>query len=139
MQTAEDSQKEWSAEYYARWTSTPQAGTLGHIPLLVLTRAKASFSASLDVSAEQLEHVRLASQAALLDLSSASTQWLVNAGHNMHLEAPEIVAAGILDTVRRIRLGLDLRTARGLPQQWPPSRDSDNESPERLRHRHFTL
>lgn len=35
---AEDSQRQWSSEYFAKWLAAPQQGNLGSIPLIVLTR-----------------------------------------------------------------------------------------------------
>ena len=37
---AQHSETQWSREYFARWLSTPQAGTLGNIPVIVLSRAE---------------------------------------------------------------------------------------------------
>jgi hypothetical protein len=44
IEDAENSQREWSAEYFAKWMATPQGGTLGTIPLVVLTRAEGGYS-----------------------------------------------------------------------------------------------
>ena len=93
---AEDSQRQWSEEYFARWLSAPQNGTLGSLPLIVLTRAEGGFKdGASDVSAAQMEQEREQGQAKLRLLSTNSRQVKVRSGHNMELEAPDEVAAAI--------------------------------------------
>ena len=48
LQDVEDSQREWSAEYFARWVASPQKGSLGAIPLIVPTRAEGGYGKNLD-------------------------------------------------------------------------------------------
>jgi pimeloyl-ACP methyl ester carboxylesterase len=93
LDAVEDSQREWSAEYFARWIATPQKGTLGNIPLIVLTRADGGWGS------EEIERTRLAAQRELAELSSRGTQRMIKAGHNMHLEAPDVVTQAIRDLV----------------------------------------
>lgn len=100
IEAAENSQREWSTEYFARWLRTPQQGTLGALPLIVLTRAHGGYGNDLDKPAEELERVRLASQRALAGLSSRGEQRIVESGHNMHLEVPEVVTQAIFDVAR---------------------------------------
>ncbi len=100
---AENSQREWSGEYFAKWLATPQAGTLGAIPLVVLTRAEGGFDNDLDIPAAQLERDRRDGQAKLAQLSSNSRQIFVHSGHNMDLEAPEDVTAAIRQVVEAVR------------------------------------
>ena len=99
----EDSQRDWSAEYFARWAATPQAGSLGRMPLIVLTRARGGFRDSLDKPAAELERIRLEAQRGLATLSTAGEQRIVESGHSMHLEAPEVVARAIGDIVEAVR------------------------------------
>lgn len=99
----EDSQREWSAEYFARWAATSQKGSLGAIPLIVLTRAKGGYGENLDRPEEELERVRVEAQRALKDLSSAGIQRVIKAGHNMHLEAPAAVVQAIKDVIASAR------------------------------------
>jgi pimeloyl-ACP methyl ester carboxylesterase len=99
----EDSQREWSAEYFARWAATSQKGSLGAIPLIVLTRADGGYGKNLDRPEEELERARLDAQRALKDLSSAGTQRVINAGHNMHLEVPAAVVQAIRDVITSAR------------------------------------
>ena len=58
MQMTGISEREWSAEYMANWRTSPQAGTLGALPLVVLTRVEGGFGNDLDVPADELEKQR---------------------------------------------------------------------------------
>jgi pimeloyl-ACP methyl ester carboxylesterase len=100
---AEDSQREWSSEYFAKWLATPQAGTLGAIPLIVLTRAEGGYDNDQDVPGAQLEKERKEGQAKLALLSTNAKQVIVHSGHNMELEAPANVTAAIREVVETIR------------------------------------
>ena len=104
IEDAENSQREWSGEYFAKWLATPQAGTLGAIPLIVLTRAEGGYSdGDYDIPAAQLEKERKEGQAKLALLSSNSRQVIVHSGHNMELEAPDDVTAAIRKVVEAAR------------------------------------
>jgi pimeloyl-ACP methyl ester carboxylesterase len=79
IEDAENSQREWSGEYFANWLAMPQAGKLGTIPLVVLTRAEGGYR---DIPAAQLEKERTEgpNQAhsvitASRSLSKAGTTW----------------------------------------------------------------
>jgi pimeloyl-ACP methyl ester carboxylesterase len=100
---AEMSQMEWSGEYFAKLLSTPQAGTLGAIPVLVLSRAEGGYDDSLDVPGAQMEKERKEGQAKLAQLSRNSKQIIVHSGHNMEFEAPEEVSAAIRQMVEVVR------------------------------------
>jgi pimeloyl-ACP methyl ester carboxylesterase len=101
---AENSQREWSGEYFAKWLVTPQKGTLGTIPLIVLTRAEGGYSdGDYEIPAAQLEKERKEGQAKLTLLSTNSKQIIVHSGHNMELEAPDDVAAAIRKVVDAAR------------------------------------
>lgn len=102
---AEDSQRAWSGEYFAKWLAQPQAGVLGAIPLIVLTRAEGGYSDGLDVPAAQLEKERKDGQAGLVQLSTNAKQIILQCGHNMDLEAPAEVAAAIRHVVEAVRKG----------------------------------
>jgi pimeloyl-ACP methyl ester carboxylesterase len=97
LDAAEDSQREWSAEYFARWAARSQKGVLGGLPLIVLTREHGGFGDDMDMPAAALEQHRVAAQRALADLSSKGMQRIIPAGHNLHLEAPDAVAQAIRD------------------------------------------
>ena len=101
---AEMSETNWSEEYFAHWLSTPQAGTLGSIPLIVLSRAEGGYiDGDADIPAAQLEKERKEGQAKLTLLSTNSRQIVVNSGHNMQLEVPEDVSTAIRQLVEAVR------------------------------------
>jgi pimeloyl-ACP methyl ester carboxylesterase len=103
IEDAENSQREWSEVYYAKWLAKPLNGSLGALPLLVLTRADGGFGNDLDVPAAQLEQERKDGQAKLVKLSSNSTQVVIRSGHNMDLEAPAAVSYAIHRVVNAVR------------------------------------
>jgi pimeloyl-ACP methyl ester carboxylesterase len=100
---AENSQREWSSEYFSKWLATPQMGILGALPLVVLTRAKGGYDNDLEVPAAQLEKERKEGQAKLAQLSTNSQQIIIQSGHNMDLEAPAEVSAAIHQVVGAVR------------------------------------
>jgi pimeloyl-ACP methyl ester carboxylesterase len=112
MDDAETSQREWSEEYFAKMLKTPQAGTLGAMPLVVLARGEGGFRDGSDIPAAQLERERRDGQAALSLLSKEGKQVIVKSGHNMELEAPDAVAAAIRVVVERARHKLHRSPAR---------------------------
>jgi hypothetical protein len=81
----------------ARWRRAPQDGTLGALPLVVLTRAQGGYQD------RSLEDERRSAQAALARLSTAGRQILVPSGHDMQVEAPLAVSAAIHDVVAAVR------------------------------------
>jgi pimeloyl-ACP methyl ester carboxylesterase len=101
---AENSETQWSDEYFAKWLAAPQAGVLGTIPVIVLSRADGGYKdGDSDIPAAQLEKERKVGQAKLLLLSSDSKQATVHSGHNMNLEAPEGVGNAIREMVSTLR------------------------------------
>jgi len=103
MQFAEGGQMEWSGEYFGKWLAKSQAGSLGNIPLIVLTRAEGGYGNDEDVPAAQQEKERKEGQAKLVALSSNSKQIIVKSGHNMDLEAPDEVTAAVKLVVEAVR------------------------------------
>jgi pimeloyl-ACP methyl ester carboxylesterase len=104
IEDAENSQREWSGEYFAKWLATPQDGKLGAIPLVVLTRAEGGYSdGDYDIPAAQLEKERKEGQTKLTLLSTNSKQVIVHSGHNMELQAPDDVTAAIREVVEAVR------------------------------------
>jgi hypothetical protein len=96
--------KQWSDEYFAKWLATPQAGVLGTIPVIVLSRADGGYrDGDSDIPAAQLEKERKEGQAKLVLLSSNSKQVIVHSGHNVNLEAPEGVSNAIREVVNAVR------------------------------------
>jgi pimeloyl-ACP methyl ester carboxylesterase len=101
---AENSETQWSDEYFAKWLATPQAGVLGTIPVIVLSRADGGYQdGDSDIPAAQLERERKEGQAKLALLSTNSRQVIVHSGHNMNLEAPDDVTAAIREVVKAVR------------------------------------
>lgn len=100
---ASNSEREWSGEYLARWLKDPQSGSLGSLPLVVLTREKGGYPDGWDLPAAELEKLRLDGQQKLVKLSTKGSQRIVAAGHDMHLEAPEEVTRAIRDVVEMVR------------------------------------
>jgi len=101
---AENSESQWSDEFFAKWLAAPQAGTLGSIPLVVLSRAEGGYKdGDADIPAAQLEKERKEGQAKLVLLSTNSKQEIVNSGHNMNLEAPGDVSNAIREVVEAVR------------------------------------
>jgi pimeloyl-ACP methyl ester carboxylesterase len=101
---AENSETQWSDEYFAKWLATPEAGVLGAIPLIVLSRVSGGYrDGNSDIPAAQLEKERKQGQGKLVLLSSNSKQVLVHSGHNMNLEAPEDVSNAIREVVNAVR------------------------------------
>ena len=102
---AEASQREWSEEYFAKWLATPQKGSLGSIPLIVVMRKEGGYGNDLDHPAEQLERERKDGQAMLAQLSTQGKLETVSSGHNMEIDAPAEVSAAIREAVQAVRAG----------------------------------
>jgi pimeloyl-ACP methyl ester carboxylesterase len=102
VEDAENSQREWSEQYFAQWLADPHRASLGKLPLLVLTRANGGYE-DADVSAAQLEQERKEGQSKLAHLSTNSRQILVPSGHNMNLEVPAAVSDAIHQAVEAVR------------------------------------
>jgi len=108
------SEIDWSPEYMLIMHNVPQAGTLGSRPLIVLTRAKGGFGDNLGVPAAELERERLQTQAQLVKLSVRGRQIIVDAGHNMEIEAPDQVTSAIQAIVAEVRQKTPLSRGRTL-------------------------
>ena len=100
---AEDSQREWSEVYFSQWLAKPGEGSLGRLPLVVLSRAGGGYAEDLDVPASQMEQERKEGQVKLFRLSTNSRQFIIQSGHNMELEAPEDVSSAIRRVVDAVR------------------------------------
>ncbi len=99
---AQNSETQWSEEYFAKWLATPESAPFGDIPLLVLSRADETLKAG-DTAAQQLQAERNAGQKRLVTLSQHGKQLIVNSGHNMNLEAPDAVSKAIREVVNAVR------------------------------------
>jgi pimeloyl-ACP methyl ester carboxylesterase len=103
MQMAAMSEREWSAETMAGWRAKPQAGSLGSLPLVVLSQAEVEFASDLDRPAAELEQQRKKAQADLAKLSTRGRFVPVASGHNMQVEAPEAVVRAIREVIAAMR------------------------------------
>jgi len=97
------SELEWSPESLALMAASPQKGSLGARPLIVLTRKDGGYDNSLDVPAAELEQERLALQKKLVELSTDGVQRILPCGHNMHIECPGALADAIHAVVNAVR------------------------------------
>jgi pimeloyl-ACP methyl ester carboxylesterase len=101
---AQNSETQWSDEYFAKWLAAPQAGVLGTIPVIVLSRADGGYKdGDADIAAAQLEKERKAGQTQLTLLSANGKQVIVHSGHNMNLESPGDVSNAIREVVSAVR------------------------------------
>jgi pimeloyl-ACP methyl ester carboxylesterase len=91
LETTEQSQRAWSSEYFGNWFEHSQKGSLGALPVVVLTRSELGNAPNANYSVEAVDGQRLRAQAELLGLSSNSVQLVVRSGHNMQVEAPEAI------------------------------------------------
>jgi pimeloyl-ACP methyl ester carboxylesterase len=103
MYDAQESERTWSPEYFKHWYETPQAGSLGAIPLLVLMRAEGGYGGDLDVPAARLEAERRQSHAHLAALSTRGKLQVVRSGHNMQVEVPLLVSQAIQRVIASTR------------------------------------
>jgi pimeloyl-ACP methyl ester carboxylesterase len=103
MQMAANSEREWSSEYMANWRAKSQAGTLGQLQLIVLTRTDGGFGDDLDIPAAQLEQQRKQAHADLAKLSTRGSLVSVPSGHNMQVEAPDVVVGAVHELVNSTR------------------------------------
>jgi pimeloyl-ACP methyl ester carboxylesterase len=109
---AQNSETQWSDEYFAKWLATPQAGVLGTIPVIVLSRADGGYrDGDSEIPAAQMEKERKEGQAKLVVLSSNSKRVIVHSGHNMNLEAPAEVSNAIREVVTAVRQHRRLKTS----------------------------
>ena len=96
---AEDSERTWSAEYLAEWIAKPQDGSLGDIPIIVLARNKGGYGDGRELSAEQLERDRREEHATLARLSSRGAVRFVETGHEIEVDAPELVVGAVREVL----------------------------------------
>jgi pimeloyl-ACP methyl ester carboxylesterase len=96
FQQTEDSQREWSSEYFARWHDHPQTHLLGSKPLVVLARnAKDPDDAARE---------RMLLQLSLASLSDNAIVIFAGYDHDMQKTIPDTVAEAIARAVRSARL-----------------------------------
>lgn len=101
---AQQSETQWSGEYFAKWMASPQTGILGDMPVMVLSRVDGGYTdADLDIPVVQYEQERKDGQHKLAALSKNGQQMIVHSGHNMNLEDPEAVTNAIRVVVNAVR------------------------------------
>jgi len=103
IEDAENSQRQWSSEYFAKWLAASQDGVLGAIPLIVLTRVDGGYDRDLDVTAAELEKERLEGQAMLARLSTNAKHIFLKCGHNMELEDPAGVSSAVSEVINAVK------------------------------------
>ena len=105
LQNAENSEREWSPEYLAKWLATDQKGSLGDLPIIVLAREKGGYDEGHDLSAAELEKQRRQEHADLAALSLRGELSFVNSGHEIELDAPDLVIQAVHRLVIEWRKG----------------------------------
>lgn len=103
LQEAMQSEREWSPNYLRDMTRTPQEGSLGDMPLIVLTRADGGYQRVAPPLGPDLERERVQQQAALAKLSKRGRQRIVKGDHDLQLTNPVAVATAIVDVVKEVR------------------------------------
>ena len=103
VEDAASSERQWSPVYLQTWHEADQAGSLGDLPLMILTRAKGGYDDLGAALAKDLDTERLAHQHALKTLSHKGEQRFIDTGHNMMLSAPDATADAILSIVGKVR------------------------------------
>jgi pimeloyl-ACP methyl ester carboxylesterase len=110
QQQLKDSQAEeldWSPEELANMHGErlKERASLGNIPLVVLARTVGGYPEGMAVSPEVLEKERRDLQADLALLSTRGRLvFAKNAGHNLHLEDPQLVVNAIREVVQRAQI-----------------------------------
>lgn len=94
LAAAEENEREWSPEYFARWHADRDANKLGSVPLIVLTRANGGFH-DLDIPAAQQEAERKQAQSRLAGLSKKGEQRTIASGEHMEVEDPDAVVQAV--------------------------------------------
>ena len=97
----EDSERDWSAEYFARWHAHPQSGLLQSKPLLILARNSSSLGDAGRDGDVARERVLL--QVSSAALSTDAVVLFVGTDHDMQKSIPQVVASSILDVVDAVR------------------------------------
>lgn len=103
---AQQAELDWSPEELARFHSQRESNraTLNDLPLIVLARTDGGYPAGMDASPEELEQERRRLQADLAALSTrGQLRFAKQAGHNLHLEDPDLVVGAIREVVTLAR------------------------------------
>ena len=104
LQLAQAAEMDWSPEELAMMHAE-RAGnraSLGDLPLVVLARGDGGYEDLKNISAASLERERRALQADLARLSTRGRlEFVPNSGHNIHVEAPDVVIKAIHDVLEQ--------------------------------------
>jgi pimeloyl-ACP methyl ester carboxylesterase len=106
LDASRSAELDWSPEELALMHQARQKmrTSLGDIPLIVLARTQGGFGNGMSISAADLEKERRDLQADLAHLSSRGNLiYAANAGHNIHLEDPDLVIRSIHEVLRNAR------------------------------------
>jgi hypothetical protein len=103
LQSAENSERDWSPEYLANWLARDQKGSLGDLPVVVLAREKGSFGEGHDLPAAESERQRRQEQEDLAELSTRGNLSFVHGGHEIELENPDAVINAVHEMVSEWR------------------------------------
>jgi pimeloyl-ACP methyl ester carboxylesterase/ketosteroid isomerase-like protein len=102
LAAAEENEREWSPEYFAKWHAEPGVARLGAIPLIVVTREEGGFH-DLDISAAQQETERKQTQLALAMLSSRGKQKIIVSGENTEIDNPTAIVEAVRDVSKETK------------------------------------
>jgi pimeloyl-ACP methyl ester carboxylesterase len=99
------------ATHYAQWEAFPRSagevrnlGSLGNVPLIVISRDPNRTSKSEDVVSAQREHHWSTLQQRLMELSKQSTHISAQgSGHSIPVERPDVIVDAIREMVTRLR------------------------------------
>ena len=106
LELAQQYERDWSVEELQRFHNQrlKNRSSLGALPLIVLARTNGGFGSGMSVSAEDLEKERRDLQNDLARLSTrGKLVFARHAGHNIHLEDPELVIGAIKEVVSTVR------------------------------------
>jgi pimeloyl-ACP methyl ester carboxylesterase len=102
LNAARQAELEWSPEELARMHNErlSNRATFGDLPVIVLARTNGDYPDGMSISAADLEKERKDLQADLARLSRhGKLVFAPHAGHNIHLEDPELVIRSIRELV----------------------------------------
>ena len=106
LRTSQSAEIDWSPEEWARMYACRQSvnATLGDLPPIVLARTTSNYRTGMRKTPESLEPERRDLQADLAKLSRKGTiTFTKNAGHNLHVEGPELVIQAVQQMVWMVR------------------------------------
>ena len=101
LAAAENSERDWSPEYLAKWIASDQRGSLGDLPIIVLARKEGGYGDGHDLSAQELERLRREEHEQMAALSSRGKVIWVDGGHEIELENPNAVIQAVREMVQQ--------------------------------------